>query len=119
MEWAGLVDIQCLDAGPRPLDSSLPRLAVERDVARAEVRQDAEIFGATTIGAGGHDQPADAALDFPLELALEVDGRLLVGLGGQDRDCLGLRRDGIEGALNLTGTDLPHLEPFALALEQA
>ena len=41
MEWAGLVDIQCLDAGPRPLDSSLPRLAVERDVARAEVRQDA------------------------------------------------------------------------------
>ena len=83
------------------------------------MRQDAEVLGTAPVGAGGHDQPPDAALDFLLQLPLELDRRLLVGLGRQDPDGLRLGRDGVERLFDIGGADLQHIDALALALEEA
>src|SRR5947207_14406351 len=119
MERTGLVPVERLEAGARPLDSPLSRLPVERDVAGPEVWQDTEVFGTPPVGTGGDDQAADAALDFLFQFPLEVQGRSLVGLGCQDSRHRAIRAHASDRVSHFAGADLEHIDAFALALEEA
>src|SRR5207247_3372662 len=83
-----------------------------------EVRENPEILGAAAVRPGGHEQSTHAALDLPLELALQLDGCRLVGLGRQDTDRPGVGGDPIKGLLRVAPSNLQNIEPLALSLEQ-
>ena len=104
---------------PRPFRPRLPGLAVEGRITGSEVRENPEILGAAAVRPGGHDQSPHAALDLPLESALQLDRRRLVGLRRQDPDRLRLGGDRIKGLLGLAAANLEHRDTLALSLEQA
>ncbi|TME78684.1 MAG: hypothetical protein E6I46_01720 [Chloroflexi bacterium] len=116
---AGLVNVECPKPRPGPFRPPRAGLAVERDIAGSEVREDPEILRAAAVRPGRHDQSQHAALDLPLELGLEVDGRRLVGLGGEDADRRAIRAHPSDRLSHLAGANLEHRDPLALALEQA